>query len=427
MKIALQTPRQKRTALTLVMLLAVGYALAVTRLFVASWLGDRVELASLRRAAWLDSGNADYRNHLGRYYALVVRDPASAVNYYEQAVQLNPHSARYWFDLASAYQVLGDVPSQTSALEHAIAADAMTPDVAWEAANVYLVQGQNDKALREFRVVMANDPSLAGASIRFCWRIDPDVDSLLRDVVPPSAEAYLAFLTLLETQHEVPAGGSQQEVPGSFKVWDALMRTHEPFELSQAADYLHFLFLHKEIDEAVLVWQQTAQRLGLTSYLPSANNLIVNPMFNLNVLNAGFDWQYQKQQSVTLTLDPNDFHAGRRSLLITFDGPGINDAGIYQLIAVQPNTTYDFTGYYKNGDIEGAGGPHLTIQDMYSQKIYYQSDELKDAPFWKSADGEFTTDPDCKLVILRVHRLPESSPIRGKLWIDDFHLARKPS
>jgi tetratricopeptide (TPR) repeat protein len=418
MKIALQTPQQKRTAFAIVILLAVGYTLAVSRLFVATWLGSRVELASLQWAARLDSGNADYRNHLGRFYALVQRDPASAVDYYKQAVQLNPHSARYWFDLASAYQVLGDTGNQTSSLEHAIEADAMTPDVAWEAANVYLVQGQNDKALHEFRVVMANDPSLAGSSIRFCWRIDPDVDSLLRDVVPNNAIADIAFLNLLETQ---------QEVPGSFKVWDALMQTHEPFELYQANDYLRFLFLQKQVDEAVLVWRQTAGRFGLDSYLPSANNLIVNPMFNLNILNAGFDWQYQKQQSVTLTLDPSDFHAGRRSLLISFDGPGINDAGIYQLIAVQPNTTYDFTGYYKNGEIEGAGGPHLTIQDMYSQKIYFQSDELKDAPFWKSADGEFTTDPDCKLVILRVHRLPEGSPIRGKLWIDDFHLARKPA
>jgi hypothetical protein len=26
-----------------------------------------------------------------------------------------------------------------------------------------------------------------------------------------------------------------------------------------------------------------------------------------------------------------------------------------------------------------------------------------------------------------VRRLPEGSPIRGKLWIDDFHLTKTPS
>ena len=46
--------------------------------------------------------------------------PAAAIRLIRAAVQLDPHSARYWFDLASAYQVLGDVSNQTEALEHAI-------------------------------------------------------------------------------------------------------------------------------------------------------------------------------------------------------------------------------------------------------------------------------------------------------------------
>jgi len=59
--------------------------------------------------------------------------------------------------------------------------------------------------------------------------------------------------------------------------------------------------------------------------------------------------------------------------------------------------------------------------------VYFDSDEMKESGFWKSVDGEFTTGPDCKLVVLHVRRLPEGSPIRGKLWIDDFHLVRKAS
>ncbi len=403
---------------TVAIVLAVFYIGLATREFVASWLGERAELTSLQRAAQLDPGNADYRDHLGRYYDLVARDPATAVRYYKSAVQLNPHSARYWFDLAGTYQVLGDVPNQTAALEQAIHADSMTPDVAWQAANLYLVQGENEKALREFSVVMANDTSLAGSAVQYCWRINPDVDALLRDVVPHTADAYIAFLNLLETK---------EETRSTFKVWDALMQTRQPFDRRYLYEYFHFLIQHKEVDQAVLVWQQAATRFGLSSYLPSSSNLIVNGSFSLDVLNAGFDWQYQKQRSVTLTLDPSDFHSGRRSLLITFDGPGITDAGIYQLVAVQPNTTYDFSAYYKNGELEGAGGPHLTIQDMYSQAVYFDSDEMKESGFWKSVDGEFTTSPDGKLVVLHVRRLPEGSPIRGKLWVDDFHLVRKPS
>ena len=64
---------------------------------------------------------------------------------------------------------------------------------------------------------------------------------------------------------------------------------------------------------------------------------------------------------------------------------------------------------------------------MYSQVVYFESDELKESGFWKSVDGEFTTSKDCKLVVLHIRRLPEGSPIRGKLWIDDLHLLKKPS
>lgn len=460
MKIPFNTPARKWLVAAFAAVLAIVYVGLAASQYVAYQLGSRVQLTSLKRAAWLDPGNADYRYHLGRYYDLVARDPATAVEQYRAAVQLNPHSADYWFDLAYAYQVLEDKAGQTAALERTVEAEPTNPGVAWTAANFYLVQGENEedkataltlrtKALRGFRVVLENDPSLADRAMQYCWHIEPDVDALLRDAVPARSDAYLAFLALLEddvnrrirevtspTSDAAPQSREQvqnkiaqikTETDATSKVWNSLMQTHQTFERRYADTYFQFLILHQDVDQAVQVWQQTAQRFGLAAYLPSSGNLIVNGAFSLRVLNAGFDWQYQKQSSVHLELDHTDSHAGGQSLTITFDGPGISDAGIYQLIAVQPSTTYDFSGYYKNGEMEGAGGPHLTIQDMYTQAIYYDSDELKGAGFWKSAEGEFTTSPDCKLVVLHIRRLPERSPIRGKLWIDDFHLTRKPS
>ncbi|HTV54106.1 MAG TPA: carbohydrate binding domain-containing protein [Terriglobia bacterium] len=417
MQISIATAARKRTVAAVAAALALAYIAFAASRVLASWFGDRVEQSSLQRAVRLDPGNADYRDHLGRYYALVVRDPASAIAPYLAAVHLNPHSARYWFDLASDYQVLADPADQTYALEHAIEADPTTPDVAWEAANLYLVQGQTAKALREFRVVLANDSTLVNPAINFCWRIQPDVEALLRDVVPVNSDAYIAFLNLLL---------SKNETAGAALVWDALIQSGQPFERRYETEYFQYLISHKEVDEAVLVWRQAANRFGLTSYLPSSENLMVNGNFSLDVLNDGLDWRYEKQSGVQLMLDNSDFHGGRRSLSISFDGPGITDAGIYELVPVQPNTTYQFSAYYKNGDIEGAGGPHFTVQDMYTPaNVYYESDELKDAGFWKLSSGDFTTAADCKMVVVHVRRLPAGSPIRGKLWIDDFRLARK--
>jgi len=447
MKISLNTPARKRLIAGVALAFTALYLGLVAREFVASWLGSRAQLTSLKAAAWLDSGSAAYRNHLGRYYDLVSRDPSTALGYYKAAVELDPHSARYWFDLASAYQILGDVTNQTIALERAIQADSMTPDVAWEAANLYLVQGENDKALREFRVVMANDPSLAPSAIKFCWRINPDVDVLLRDAVPPTAPAEIAFLNLLESdvnqllrQATSPTEGTdlnslalkiKNETGDTFKIWDALIESHEPFEERHAYEYIRFLLTFKEIGEAQLVWHQAAGRFGQLSYLPSTTNLVVNPVFSLPVLNNGFDWQYAKQPDVDLKVDDAVAHGGgTRSLRITFHGAGISEAGIYQFVPVQPNTTYQFSAYYRTdpeSDNQFAGGPHFSIQDMFSPTMLYESDELKGAESWKRSDGEFTTGPECKLVKLLIRRLPEGYPIRGKLWVDDFRISRKPS
>src|ERR1700693_904578 len=229
MEIVLTSASRKRLLIAAAAALCLIYVFLVGRLFLANIFAERPELASLERAARLDPGNADYRNHLGRYYALVASDPSAAIEPYRAAVQLDPHSARYWFDLASAYQVLGDVANQTWALERAIEADPTTPDVAWEAANFFLVQGDNEKALREFHVGLESEPIMANLAIQFCWRINPDVDMLLRDVVPSNSPPYVVFLNLLR---------ATQQTSATAKVWSALMATSQTFEMRCVYEYL---------------------------------------------------------------------------------------------------------------------------------------------------------------------------------------------
>jgi tetratricopeptide (TPR) repeat protein len=519
MEIPLNSPSRKRLAIGATAVLCLIYIFLAALLFVATWYGkisagEVPKFANLQRAARADPWNAEYRNNLGDYFTQA-GDLDTAIAPYRAAVQLNPHSARYWLDLGNAYMVLGDIPNQAWALEHAIDADPTTPDVAWEAANFYLVQGENEKALREYRVVLENDPPKAGDAIRLCWRISHDEDRLLRDAVPATAPADIAFLSLLMAPKNFPlstttapskngknwvytlaapqadaesnawvgavaqlslfdedakgnnvtatvvaststtieivnptgttantwtpvatasaasdspmlaVSGTKRELAATAKVWTALMATSQPFEQRYVDDYVQYLLDHNDVDQARLVWQQAAPRFNLSAYIPTSRNLIVNGDFSLDVLNGGFDWRYQKQQSVTLTLDPSDFHTGPRSLLITFDGPGVNDAGIFQFIAVQPSTTYSFSAYYKSGDFEGAGGPHFSLQDVASKAVLYDSDELKETGYWKSVTGEFTTGADCRLLVLRVRRIPEGSPIRGKLWVDEFRLVAK--
>jgi tetratricopeptide (TPR) repeat protein len=390
------------------------YVLLTGTEFAASVFASRAELPKLERAVWLSPGNADYRHRLGRYLAFVGGDSQSAIPSLQAAVDLNPHDAGYWFDLAAAYQVTGDNAGQRGALDRALQAEPTAPRVAWEAANFFLIDGDIDRALREFHVVVENDNELADAALRACWHVRPDTDTLLRDVVPARTDSLLSFLTLLT---------SKRETEGALKTWDRLTQLHEKFPNQQLFDFVRYLIGVRRPDAALSVWEHSADVLGLSAYLPTEDNLVVNGDFSLDILNGGFDWTYVNRIGVRPLLDPSDFREGHRSLSLTFLGPGVSDAGIQQLIPVHGATTYNFAAYYKSLDFEGAGGPQIVLRDAYTGAPLYASDPLKDAEFWKEVHSKVTTPDSTTLLLLAIERFPSGSPIRGKLWLDDFELA----
>ena len=348
------------------------------------------------------------------YFAFVAGDPQSAIDNLRSAVALNPHDAHGWLDLAAAYQVAGDLAGQRSALDRALQAEPTAADVAWEAANFFLIDGDIDRALREFHVVIENDNELKDAALRACWRVRPDTDALLREAVPARVDSLISFLSFLR---------SQQQTEGVIKTWDRLAQLHQKFPNRYLYDQVRYLIDVHRPDAAMSAWLQSADTLGLSAYLPTEDNLVVNGDFSLDILNGGFDWNYVNRTGVRPLLDASDFRQGHRSLSLTFEGPGINDAGIQQLIPVRGATTYDFSVYYKSADFEGAGGPQIVLRDAYTGTPLYTSDSLNEADFWKEVHSKVTTPDSTALLRLAIERFPAGAAIRGKLWLDNFELS----
>ena len=394
--------------------LAALYIFLAGKEFAASAFAAHPELPKLRLAVRLAPGNADYRYRLGRYFAFVAADPHSAIENFRAAVALNPHDARYWFDLAAEYQVTGDIQGQRAALERALQAEPTAPDVAWEAANFFLVEGDVDRALREFHVVIENDLPLVYPALRAAWRVRPDTDALLRDVVPANPDSLFSFVDLLM---------SKQETEGAIKAWNRLAQLHQKFPNRYLYEFVHYLIGVHRPDAAMAAWEQSVDTLGLSAYQPTEDNLVVNGDFSLDVLNGGFDWIYVDRTGVRPFLDPSDFRQGHRSLSLTFEGPGIDDAGISQLIPVRGATAYDFSVYYKSADFEGAGGPEVVLRDAYTRAPLFASSPLTDADFWKEAHSKVITPHSTTLLLLSIERFPAGAAIRGKLWLDDFELS----
>jgi hypothetical protein len=413
MQFELRHPAKKFGAAAGLLLLATSYLSLITLQFLAAHFSTIADESHLRRAVKFGFGNAEYPYRLGRYELLTKQFPQTALPWLQSATALNPSRARYWLDLAIAQQSLGDVDGEKSALQHALAAGPRTPDVAWQAANLYLAQGSAEDAMKEFRVVMENDSYLAASAARASWKIRPDIDYLLQNVVPANVdEEFLEFLI------------SKNEGAAAAKVWERSFAQQQPLAQRHLFEYMRYLIAHHEVTQAALVWQQAANLSGLAAYQPSSENLFVNSDFSMEILNGGFDWMHQKVNGVTLNLDPSETHSGTRSLRITFDGPGIEDAGIRQMVPVAPNTRYEFSAFYKAQEMDGAGGPVFAIQDLYRETPLFMSEELRDSEVWKPEGGALVTGPETNLIVVRIARVPAGSPIRGKLWIDDLKLIR---
>jgi hypothetical protein len=416
MQISLQPPAKKFFFLGETFLLAIVYLALVSREFLAAHFASVPEIASLRAAVRLEPSNAEYHQRLAQYFFLADHDLASALQAYQSAVALNPYDANLWLGIASVQQVLGNAHEQQKALERAILANPRSTRVAWEAANLYLARGETDKAFREFRTVIENSPLDADAALRLCLRVAPSVDTIIDEALPPQSGAYVILMDLLVAKNDKA---------GAAKVWAGLVQLKKPFKERYAFEYIKYLLGQREVAAAQLAWRQTSDLLGLSGYQPSADNLMVNPNFNFKILNEGFDWQYAKQPGVTLALDPADFHGGRRSLSISFHGPGVDNAGIFQFISVRPDTRYEFSAFFKSTEVEGTGGPRFALQDAYTSNTLFLGDELKNAEVWRQTGGVFKTASDTKLLALRVLRVPTGNALRGKLWVSDFRLIEK--
>ncbi len=402
-------------ALSLIFALAI-YVWLVSKRFMASYYGDQPNFSSQQRAAHLDPGNAEYQYRLGLNSLLAFQSPQEALPFLKSAVALNPHRSDYWFGLANGNQLVGNRSGQEVAMERAIRDDPSTPDVAWEAANLYLANGETDKALMEFRVLMANDPSRVPDALNLIWQTKPDLDSLLGHSLLQNPEVYMALVEYFASRNENDL---------AFRVWSAAAALGEPIEQGRVLDYVRYLLSNNRVAQAKTVWRDAALLSNLQNYQPESNNLIVNGDFNWPVLNSGFGWRLSEQAGVAMALDTSHIHSGNHSLAISYDSTGIEDTGISQWVAVDPNTSYHFSAFYLAPDMQGAGGPQFVIEDLTTGLAVAATDDLKDAQDWKSVATDFTTGLLTDLVRIRIRRHPVGNAIRGKLWISEVRIAPK--
>ncbi len=391
------------------------YVWWAARLYLADRAAQVPELSSLRRAMRLAPDNAEYARRYGRFLLLTgAEDSASAVESLKRATSLDPYSSRYWLDLAQGYRVQGDWAGEAEALRRAGDADPKTPDVAWERGLFYLTHGDSKQALPQFRIVLENDPTRIADALRLCWRATQDAGTIEQVVLPPIADVHLAFLHMLQNAGQIDAARI---------AWNGLLQVREPWNPRGAVSFISTLLAAGRVSDGIAAWQQLLRRFpDLQGYAPE--NGVVNGGFELDLLNGGFDWTHDPLPHVAVALDTSQFHAGARSLCMSFDGPGVAETGMAQNIAVEPNSAYSFSAWYKADALISAAAPMFTITDARSGRVLATAETKIGTTPWREAKSLLKTGPETALVKLRITRESPGLGIEGRLCIDDVALEK---
>lgn len=414
MQIDLRAPIRQMAFASGCLLVTALYLLLSARSFWAAHLAARPGVFEIERAIQLEPSNAEYRAVLARNLALSVSTLDDAVRNFRIASSLNPYESSYWLGLADTCQLAGRTDEQIEAVQMAARADPMTPQVAWDAANFFLVRGDIARAFSYFRTVLSNDPEFLDSTLRLCWRASGDANQIFDQALPKRPDVYLSFLRLLV---------AKQEIAAAKNAWDHLIALHQPFPVKPTLPYFRLMIASQEVAAAGTAWQQLAQiDEQIRPYLSSPENLVVNGGFEETLLNGGFDWWYEPNPLTKLAIDTEQSFSGTRSLSVTFDGHNAPDAGIAEFVPVKPNTDYEFSVEMKTQDIDSASGPRFAVGDAYTLTPYVLTDDLLGSNPWHKQQSRFHTGPGTSLIFVKITREPAAPLIRGKLWVDDVRL-----
>ncbi len=396
-------------------MLCAGYIATVIRDVWADDLAHRVDAASLARAARIAPGVAEYRATLGRYELYAAQDPAAALTSFREAAALNPWAARGWLQVAEAAIANGELADARSATAAAVRSEPTNTDVLADAASLYLVTGDVNSAFRLFRVLLEHEPWRAGDIYSAAWRARPDVQEVLREAVPATADAHLALLSFFTGKRDATAAAA---------VWDKLLSLHQGFDPAATNGYFEYLIAGGRAEEAYRAWQQLRAAVPPSGKI-DAGNLITDGGFEGNFINGGFGWRAYAKANVTLTIHTATAHAGSRAALVTFDGDVSGEAGLFQYLWLQPNRDYDLSFAAKTEDLRSAQTPVVRIARETGNTAYASVALAPGSTDWAKYRAQFRTRDAAGLARFDLS-IPGQHTVLGRVWLGDVRLVEAP-
>jgi hypothetical protein len=372
------------------------------------------------RASRVEPANPENWYRLGRYRQLDFdhSDIPLAISFYRRAVQLNPRSAFYKLDLASALEMSGDNAEADQYYRAAQENYPISAEVSWKYGNFLLRQQRLPEAYAEMHRAVVEDPKLIPLAVSRAWHSNSDVHVLLDQVLPNTAEGDWGALSFL-TEGQEPAA--------AFTVWNDLIARKPAMEWKTLFPFLDMMVAQGHYDEAGTAWRQAIATAGLSSPPSDARSLVYDGGFERDPSGGGFGWRQENVAGADFDFDTNEKHSGTRSARIDFDGKqNLAYQGLYQEVLVEPGTNYHFQGFLRTDQITTESGMRFEIfdpKDMKSLDVL-TTNETGTIP-WTLEQADFTTGSETHLIYIRPTRLPSQRLVNmlgGTVWVDDVEL-----
>jgi tetratricopeptide (TPR) repeat protein len=407
---------------------ALGYS--STRNALAAHYAGMETRQGQERSVQLEPGNPENWFLLGRYWQYNLEEPDAkrAIAAYRNALSLDPHSANTWLDLAASYESEGDNSAARDAFEQAKRVYPISAEVAWRYGNFLLRQNEIPAAFAEIRQSVAVDPKRAAEAVSRSWRLDPNINSIIENVLPPAAPIYLDAIRELDADAAMDPART---------VWDKL-RTLQPsprIDLTQVIPFTDSIVQAHRIEDAHRVWTQA---VTLANPIPPPNDatgsLIWDGGFETGVSGGGFSWIYAPASlGVQSSFDAKEKHSGERSLRLIFDGRrNVDFSGICHIAFVEAGASYRFSAWVHTQALTTDQGVRFRLE--WTENAHNASVETPDVhgtqPWTEVSIPWIATGDGSRQVRVCISRKPSDefgSRIHGSAWIDDVALTPAPN
>jgi tetratricopeptide (TPR) repeat protein len=373
----------------------------------------------LERAAKLEPGDARNWFLLGRFlqYNLEQQDSGRAIAAYNRALSIDPGSADTLLELGTAYELKGDLASARTAYARAKAVYPASADAAWRYGNFLLRQGDLQPAYTEIRRAVQADPNRAVEAFSRCYRVNPDPELILKEVLPPSGIGYVEVIRDI--------AGAQTDI--AMKVWTRLAALHPHLFPRDVYPLVNALLQQQQrLAEARRVWNEGMSFTDEGSAVFDSGALLWDGGFESGLSDGYFAWKFDSLHAgVQTSFDSREKHSGSRSLKLGFGGKhNVNLQNTCTIAVVEPGKTYLLSGWIQTDKLSSDHGVGLRISAPGSDLV--KTRDIRGSTPWTLVEAKWTAGSDAHLAQICISRDPSEQMedrIQGTAWVDDVSLA----